>query len=371
MAQDVTPVIERIPERAIDVDPVAIEEAFCGIWQETAGDGYDESCVRLRMLNFVAIDGGNDAEARWERVMEEMPGRYPCRGILALFEPSAGAVSASISARCWTTAGGERHVCSEEVTLRGGTGQGHAVASAVLALLLPEVPVDLWIAGAPVLSGDLVDELLQAADRLFIDSSLADDVAATYGDVLAVVADRNIVVCDLAWHRLAAWRSLLAQFFDRDATIHELSRLRSIEIAGGAGSPSSEAQVLAGWFVSRLGLSPADCSLDGGRLDATLYDGTRGIRLSVRPDGDRGLPLRSATISTEDATFAVELHTASGHMHVRESLPAGASHRTVAMEPVDDADVLTAALDDGDDRSVFLDAVRAVFALRAVAEAAA
>jgi len=370
MAQDVA-TIERIPARPIAVDPVAIEDAFSTVWQETAGDGYDASSVRLRVLNFVAIVSGSDAEARWDRVMEAMPRRYPCRGILALLEPSAAAVSASISARCWTAAGVGRHVCSEEVTLRGRVEQGRAVASVVLALLLPEVPVDLWITGAPLLSGDLVDELLEAADRLFIDSSLADDITATYGDALALVSDRSIVVCDLAWHRLAAWRSLLAQFFDRDATIEELSRLRSIEIAGGAASPSSEALMLAGWFVSRLGLSPADCSLEGGRLDATLYDGTRGIRLSVRPDGEAGLPLRSATVTTEGATFLVELHAASGHMHVCESLLAGASDRTVAMQPVDDASVLTQALDDPDDRSVVLDAMRAVLALRSVAEGAA
>lgn len=359
MAQDVT-AIERIAGRPIGVEPAAIEDEFARIWRETAGDTYDASSIRLRVLNLVGIGNAADAETRYERVMEAMPQRYPCRGILALLDPAVADVTASISAHCWSSATGGRHVCSEEVLLRGGPAQGRAVASAVLALLVPEVPVDVWLIGPPDLQGELLDEVLEAADRLLLDSGAATEAAATYRDALAIANDRGLAICDLAWHRLVAWRTLTAQFFDGEGARQELTRLQSIEVAGGAGRPSSEALLLAGWFVSRLGLSPADVSVRGGGFDATLYDGTRGIRLAVAP-GDS--VMRSVRIRTQNALFLVESHEASGHMHVREEWPDASPHRTVAMRPVDDASVVVEALDDPDDASVFIDAMRAALTL--------
>jgi len=359
MAQDVT-AIERIAARPIGVEPAAIEDEFARIWRETAGDTYDASSIRLRVLNLVAIANAADAEARYERVMEAMPQRYPCRGILALLDPAAADVTASISAHCWSSSAGGRHVCSEEVLLRGGPAQGRAVASAVLALLVPEVPVDVWLIGPPELQGELLDEVLEAADRLLLDSAAAADASSAYRDALAIGSDRGLAVCDLAWHRLVAWRTLAAQLFDREGARQELTRLQSIEIAGGAGRLSSEALLLAGWFVSRLGLSPADVSVRGGGFAATLYDGTRGIRLAVSP-GDSAM--RSVRIRTQNALFLVESHEANGHMHVREEWPDAAPHRTVAMRPVDDASVVVEALDDPDDASVFIDAMRAALTL--------
>lgn len=361
MAPDVAR-IERISARPIGIEPAEIESAFDDVWQDVSDDRYDASSVRLRLLNLVAIGAAAGAEQAFERVMEVMPQRYPCRGILASLAPDASDVTASISAHCWRVGTGRRHVCSEEVVLRGGPDHGRALASAVLALLIPEVPVEVWLVESCDLTGDLTEELLEAADRVFVDSARTDEPLKAYEDALAIRDDRAIVVSDFAWQRLEAWRALVAQIFDSAESLRQLATLQSIEIVGGAGRPSSEALLLAGWFVSRLSLSPADVTELVGGFSATLYDGTRGVSLSASADSD-GVAMREVRLRTEGASFLIQLHADSGHIHVREEWPDSSARRTVATSPTDDAEVMLRALDEGSGTTVEGEAMRAILSI--------
>jgi glucose-6-phosphate dehydrogenase assembly protein OpcA len=363
MAQDVTG-IERIGGGPISVRPDAIEDEFNRIWTESARAGMDESSVRLRVLNFVGI-GCTDEGAldRFERVMDALPAHHPCRGILAVTSPGAEGVEASIAAHCWISGGGSRHLCSEEVVLRAAPGQERALASAVLALLVPEVPVAGWVIGEPDLESGLVSEIIDAADRLFIDSSRAPDLVATLNAVLDIRQQHDVDVCDLAWSRLQTWRALVAQFFDHDDALRELARLQAIDIVSGSERPSAEAMLLAGWLVSRLGLLLADLSQHDAGVDATLYDATRGVRLSISCEGRRRPAVREVRIRTQGAAFLVQAHEESGHLHVREEWPENESRRTVAPRAEDDASVFAEVLDGGDDPGVFLDAARSALSL--------
>ncbi len=354
--------IERISARPVGIEPTEIERAFDSIWQDASDDRYDASSVRLRLFNLVAVGAGAASEQAFERVMEVMPQRYPCRGILASLDAAASEVTASLSAHCWRIGNGRRHVCSEEVVLRGDPDHGRALASAVLALLVPEVPVEIWLVESCDLTGDLTEELLEAADRVFVDSARTERPLMAYEDALAIRDDRAIVVTDLAWHRLAGWRATVAQFFDNPEAQHQLLTLQSIEIVGGATRPSTEALLLAGWFVSRLGLSPADVTERADGFSATLYDGTRGISVSVSADPG-GVPTREVRLRAKGAVFLIQLHTDSGHIHIREDWGDASDHRTVAPYPTEDADVMLHALDDASATSVEVDAMRAILSV--------
>src|SRR6185295_6797924 len=99
MASDVTAAtgIERVLEHPLAVEPRAIEDEFTRIWKETAGAGFDESSIRLRVLNFVGIGLNEDARERFDMVMEALPERHPCRGIMAMKSLAQSTVTASIS----------------------------------------------------------------------------------------------------------------------------------------------------------------------------------------------------------------------------------------------------------------------------------
>lgn len=360
MAPDVAP-IERLQEQPIAVNPAAIEEEFSRIWSETTGAGADESSVRLRVLNLVALARSADEAARFEAVMAVLPQRHPCRGILALTAHDRTRIDATISAHCWRSGSGKRHVCSEEVLLTGGVAQEQELASAALALLVTELPVTTWFTGEPDDRGYLATEMIEASDAIVFDSARAATPEAGLRFASRVRDDHATACADLAWLRLAGWRDLIAQLFDGADGPRELAQVVSIEVSGAAGRRGAEPMLMAGWLVSRLDLALADIDAQDDRVDATLYAGTRGVRLSIAPGG--GAALARVAIRTPDAGFIIECHDESGHMHVRETWQVGASNRIVDEQPGDDATAMVAALDSTPDEAVYGDAVRAALAL--------
>ncbi|MDP9236843.1 MAG: glucose-6-phosphate dehydrogenase assembly protein OpcA [Chloroflexota bacterium] len=365
MAPNVTPTtpIEALTDTPVAVDPGAIESEFTRIWQETANTGIESSSVRLRLLNFIGVARSTSDLERFERVMAALPERHPCRGILAMVSPDAAEVTAAISAHCWRSPAGSRHVCSEEVLLRCGPGRERLLVSAVLALLVPELPVTAWLIGDVGLEDGMVTELLDSADRIFIDSTRASDPRAVMRAAVHAHEAHEIEVCDLAWCRLKSWRGLVAQFFDSAEGARELSELSAIEVWSDTARPTGETLLLAGWLVSRLGLSIADLKSAPGTIEGTLYDGSRGVKLTIAGRGDGGIPLQSVRLLTMNAAFLVEVHEASGHMHVREDWRDAPVRRTVAHLASDDASVFAEALTDDDDPKVFFAALQSALLL--------
>ena len=361
MASDVTG-IEGLEDRPITMSPEAIEEEFTRIWKETAAAGADEASVRLRTQNFVGIGPETWTVERFERVMESLPQRHPCRGVLAVMSPERHGLEASISAHCWRTAAGGRHVCSEEVILKGGPADEHALASTVLALLVPELPLNVWVIGPIDLESHVASELIEGAEIVFVDTADAPDVGVALHAALLAHRKHDVAVCDLAWRRLTVWRSLVAQFFDGEDGSRRLSELRAIEITGG-GAVSSEMLLMAGWFISRLGLSLAEAGREGNSVTATLYDGSRGVVLKLVGGAPHEAAITEVIIRTSEAEFIVQVHSESGHMHVREEWPGDSDHRTAAQVPMDDASVVAEALDDASDLPIFIEAAQAAVEL--------
>jgi glucose-6-phosphate dehydrogenase assembly protein OpcA len=344
--------------RPIGVDPAAIEDEFTRIWQSS----YDESIVRLRVLNLVAVGRGDADAERYESVMQIVPREHPCRGILALTSGDDAAVEATISAHC-VRDGDSMEICSEEVVLTGGRAQQRELASAVLALLVPEIPVTAWLVGQGDVSSYLVQEVLEEADALFADTGADGNPSAALRTLLAAEDEHGLRAYDLAWGRTETWRELIAQFFDGSDRLEQLAAIRSIEIRGYQGWGSAEPMLVAGWLVSRLGYSLADLDGNDEMLRATLYDGSRGVTLSI---GAGWVPdaMANVRITTKDAVFEVQAHELSNHLHVVERWgSADESRRTVGQPSLDDGSLLLLGLDDNPDPRVYAEAAAAALAL--------
>jgi len=366
MAQDVTALdskgIERLVDQFLPVPPDAIEQEFDRIWRESSRGGQDASSVRLRVSNLVAWGREQEAGERFEAVMERLASRHPCRGILAVTADDAVDVESAISAHCWRTQAGGRNLCSEEILLRSRPGQEALLASAVSALLVPELPVHAWLVGEPDVARRLPEEVLEAADTVVIDCGAATLQGLGLRALQRALAALDARVVDMAWTRSSHWRDLLAQFFDTQEALERLERVESIRVEGGAGGISAAAYLVAGWLVSRLGLSIASASASNMMTSATLYDGTRGVQLTITP-GAAGHEIESLVVSAGGATFELTMHAESGHILVGTDLPATPMHRTVVAEAADDAELLLAAIEGAEDPSVIREAVGAAIAL--------
>lgn len=356
--------IEALAEQPVAVDPANIEAEFDRIWRETSGQGLEASSVRLRVVNFVAIARDAAAVERFEAVMAALPGRHPGRGVLALVEDGRSGVEALISAYCWRSAGGGRHVCSEQVLLRGGPADERSLASLVLSLLVPDVPVFAWLFGRPEGQTPLAAEIVAVADRVIVDSADGDDPPAMLQAVMHLQDVYRVGVIDLAWRRLAVWRSIVASFFDGDDGAGELAAIESVEIISGEPAPSTGALLLAGWLASRLALTVADAEFSAGGLDATLYMGSRGVRIRTKRDDGR-MAVRGVVVRTRSAALEARFDDASGHISVAETWDGRQFTEMAEPPPSDDVSLVSGALDDPA-TDVFSDALRSALRLLGV-----
>jgi hypothetical protein len=292
--------------------------------------------------------------------MQLLPRHHPCRAILATTLGGQNRVQAMISARCLYERGAPE-VCCEEVRLTADRTQERELASAVLALLVPEIPIATWLMSAGALRSYVAGEVLEAADVLLADSG-ADEPGPALRDQMAAGREHDARVFDLAWGRTETWRELTAQFFDGQERLRELASIESIEIRGYRGRSSAEAMLLAGWLVSRLGLSLADLDGDDETIRATLYDGTRGVTLNIGRGWAADL-MTMICITTAHAEFELQAHELSRHVHVVERWSGDESRRTVEAPAVDDASLVMLGLDPAPEPRIYREAAIAALAL--------
>jgi glucose-6-phosphate dehydrogenase assembly protein OpcA len=192
--------------------------------------------VRATTLNLViTCNSDEDAEAT-ERVLEGIGGSRPLRAIV--ISPSGGKPKARVASTCWT--GGGQQVCTERIVIHGARA---ALPSAVLSLLVADLPVFLWWQGKIPDPGDQVlEELVEAATRVIVDSDQAGIDAVRYVERLAAG------LADLAWVRTNPWREAIAALFDAPRQRQALDHLVGVEVTG----PPNQAALLAGWLRSRL-----------------------------------------------------------------------------------------------------------------------
>jgi len=187
------------------------------------------------------------APPEWRGAAEEtlagLAERHPSRTILLVPEPAADedALAADVDLRCFSAPGLEHHVCSEVIELRLRGRRALAPASVVAPLLLVDLPAFLRWRGEPPWHDDAFDGLVDAVDRLIVDSTEWEgDPREAYG-LLAELFDR-VVVSDIAWARTSRWRTQLASMWPG---IGEVERIR-------VRATPAQAHLLAGWLRSRL-----------------------------------------------------------------------------------------------------------------------
>jgi glucose-6-phosphate dehydrogenase assembly protein OpcA len=188
---------------------------------------------------------------------------------------SSNGVGARISTFCHRVGSGGRHVCCEEITLVARGAAAERLREAALPLLVPDLPVVLWLPGGNRQTTDdskktnamnegTVNRRLSPspaprvpACRLAELSNAVIWSARGVEDRLPAHPHRSQqpVVVDLDWLRLQPWRELTAQLFDAPKRRPLLRRLEAVEITVAGlplGRPGAGWLWIA-WLASRLG----------------------------------------------------------------------------------------------------------------------
>jgi len=173
-------------------------------------------------------------------VLHGLAERHPSRTIVLVPDPDApSGMDANVDQQCFPLAGSERSICTETIEIHLGGEYASRPASIVMPLLISDLPVFCRWRGEPPWGAGELEQLVDIADRIVIDSREWREPSRGYARLVELF-DR-VAVSDIAWSLTGAWRLTLAKLWP---TIAE----QEIRVRG----PAAEASLLRAWLASRL-----------------------------------------------------------------------------------------------------------------------
>jgi glucose-6-phosphate dehydrogenase assembly protein OpcA len=263
--------------------------------------------VRTRVATLVAVTSDDESARRALEVVARMTGRNPSRCIVLIVAPPAEGRADGV--RAWAKVhrreGRGASGLRDEVVVEAAVPPGH-LASVVLPLLLPDIPVFTWWKGTVPLDAPVGRELVAVTNRLIVDSSTFIDPVA---DLAALTgAARSLpVLSDAVWGRLTPWRALLAASFD---TLPGGTHPDSIADVRVAAVTPTAGLLLTGWLTTRLGWEPASIEPGGS-------PGTASTRWRKPNGGEATIDVRPAAGSSVLASLKVEASGGHGPVTIR------------------------------------------------------
>ena len=257
--------------------------------------------ARAAVLNLIVYADREVHARRAAHSISKLSLRHPSRAIVVLADRDARpGIEAQIEMHCQLPIpDGATQVSYEQILVRARGDSDERLASAVIPLLVPDLPVFLWWTGTPPIGGRRFGELLGPADRLIVDSADFPRPHETLTQIARICAQARGLfgVTDLNWTRLTPWREIVTAFFDVPAWRGFLDGITGVRVGfavdmDGRDIHPSQALLLVAWLASRLGWRPLEALApsEAGGLFFTIAraDGAR-IRLRVRPRFERGV----------------------------------------------------------------------------------
>ena len=173
--------------------------------------------ARASVLNLVVFATRDVHARRAAATIDDLAMRHPSRAIVVLADRRREGVAPGLQMHCRLSGpGGREQVSCEHILIRARGDVDDRIASAVIPLLLPDLPVFLWWTGTPPLDAPHFEELVGLADRLIVDSGDFARPAGTLPRLHAVAraGHGRHGLTDFNWTRITAWRELVSQFFD-------------------------------------------------------------------------------------------------------------------------------------------------------------
>ena len=277
-----------------------IERALARIWAGAAARKADEDehhvAVRSSVLNLVVVAGRRETAERCAATIAATAGRHPSRSLILSTADVDGpsSLDAWIEALSLATLAGTAQTGAETIHVSAHGETGRHLASIIVPLLVPDLPVALWWPHDPQFRLHRADRLLPIADRLIVDgSSWSGDGLDRLEAMARMAQGQRLVVADFALLRQARWREALASVYDLPDLRPHLRAVRSITVEYAApqdGDPAGLTNVVrpiyhVAWLASRLGMGvvlPLERGADGRRT-ATLRQGDHSVSIELRP----------------------------------------------------------------------------------------
>lgn len=248
-------------EKAVDV--AKVESTFAKLWSEKASALGDDAVLRARVANLLVYTSQVPTFNEVSELIPELTAMHPSRVVLMKGERGAPDrdIELHLMSLCQSDKKtGATRLCCEQVDLKAEGKYVSELPSAAIPLLVSDLSTFLWWRDVVQGSDEVFKELLEAADRLVIDSAEFQDSNRELKEMeqLLTGSENPPGVSDLNWARLTFWRALMADFYDVPSYRPILAGINHVRIDYVA--PSNEpkavapqAALFAGWLASRLG----------------------------------------------------------------------------------------------------------------------
>ncbi len=222
--------------------PAAIAAAWTDLWAQLHAGHGAFGRAHTQTLVVLAHQPSEALDATITQVSQSHPGR-----VVVLYL-SRRAAAADHVALCGSP---EVGLGSELVAVTADAPVADHWAELVLPLLLPDVPVYLFVADDEVLDTPELAGLVETVDHVVLDTARLDRPWEPWRPLFHHEGDLGLL--DLAWIRTAGWREALAVAFDPEPCLALLDTLASVTVAG---SQAGSALWLAAWLANRLDYRP-------------------------------------------------------------------------------------------------------------------
>jgi len=351
------------PAKSMPVPLRLVEEELSRQMKALQGD--DESPVhRAHMSNLVIFC---DEPELAESVADDVPeivASHPARVLLVIGEPETGSetegVTASVIVRQMKQGRHERSL-SEQVTLHASGSAVNKLAFSVRALLIGDLPINLWWAARqpPPLVGPLLYDLAENAQQIIYDSlgwlEPARAVSAT--STWLQQFEQNLpggrwrVASDLNWRRLKYWRRMIKQALAPGAVAAAMELL--VEHGPHAVIQAWE---LVSWLTSQLGWKAQAGKIEQGLEIAWQFqapDGPVRVRIRRLPEGPSEILLLRLQCNLAGVPSAVAIRAEDSRRLVAQQEGAGTAPNTLNFQPQPRAELVGRQLSDRERDPVF------------------
>ncbi len=297
-----------------------IEKELRDVWAAPDPSGIPVS--RVCTMNLVVVAGSLHTRDKYTRVVDDVTASIPARAIVSAVVPDepGDVLDGSATAVCYLHDG--KKVCSERVLLEAKGSASARVASAIEALLVPEIPTALVWLGRVHVDDPIFEALAENADRVLLDSEYTSLASLLHVARWAREHVARLHVGDLAWTRLAPWQELLARFFDPADTqplAERVTKIRVHQASEHGARLGPEPALMLGWMATRLGWKARRAS---GTLAFERPDGgTVALEIGAVPCPQGVAPLALAELVVEATADAGGLMRGS----ITRDLASGAS----------------------------------------------
>lgn len=306
---DARPTYPAVPR---EVDIGRIERELRALWaDQTNGQKTAGQLMRACTLNLVVVLWKQTREEDLGEVLATVSRAHPARIIVVTADPSATESIARgwVALRCEKPDSGGMRVCHEEIAITLSGDGVKALDNVVLSILVADLPTFLWWNGR--LPETAAEEqsfgtLATNVERLVMDSLHLGhpqvDLAAM--TLFAMDTGKRATLGDLNYHRITAWRQILAGAFDPPEMRRLLAGIRRVHVdfARPAGNDHCSP-------VSVEDLSEGCESLP---MQVLLYLGWLASRLEWRfADPDAVVASADAMVPSADAAADDTFHVAS------------------------------------------------------------